>query len=178
MVTLRDSESVYPEKVLVLGAKGSIGEEVVKLLISKGVKVYAHSRGSVEIYNSETKKFRTESEGADFSNPKEIKELVDFSLKEEIESVVCCIGTYPYAVELDQFQERYEQAISLSVDNAIGPLAFFDLLCDSLAKRRKPLHGIILSSVTTKHLGGHSTMFYTVSKGALEIGIKALHNSH
>lgn len=171
---MKDSELCYQTNVLVLGAKGSIGQEIVKLLIAEGRKVYAHSRHSIDIFEPGVGLNRVEAYGADFSSPRDLQKLVEFTLDENIGTVVCCVGIYPTAIDVDRFEERYEQAVFLSTNNAIGPVAFFDLLCASFTRHRRALHGLVLSSVTTKHLGAHSTLFYTVSKGALEFGLRAL----
>lgn len=155
-------------KCLVLGARGSIGSACVNSLKTTGVELYEHDRTGV--FQNAHKIFgpsNLEDAGA-------LTNLVRFSVSHEINAIIIASGTY--LPRPDNSGEAFEYSSRTMCINAIAPLHFAEELLRSYRSQRctHDLHIMGLSSVTTKHLGGIDTVSYTVSKGAIEIGFRAL----
>ena len=155
-------------KCLVLGAKGSIGSACVDSFKSAGVEPFEQDRTGV--YQGDTKIFGP-------SNLKDVSalvELVNFSVSQEINVIIIASGLY--VARPTDSNEAFKYSIETMCINSISPLYFVEELLRSyrLCECSYQLHIMALSSVTTKHLGGIDTVSYTVSKGAIEIGFRAL----
>jgi NAD(P)-dependent dehydrogenase (short-subunit alcohol dehydrogenase family) len=155
-------------KCLVLGAKGSIGSACVDSFKGADVELFEQDRTGV--YKNGCKILGA----SDLEDIDALRSLVNLCILQKINTVVIATGLY--GLRPDNFEQAFEYSNRTMRVNAIAPLHFTEELLRLYGSNKctHALHVMALSSVTTKHLGGIDTVSYTVSKGAIEMGFRAL----
>ncbi|MFM7662509.1 MAG: SDR family NAD(P)-dependent oxidoreductase [Bacteroidota bacterium] len=154
------------KRILITGATGGIGKEIVSTCLSIGASVFAVGRNIEKLDEYKTNKNLTILK-CDLLIPKEVEELL--TKLERLDGIVHCAGKiYPYPIKFIQ-EKQYNEVFSINTQSII---TFTSRLFHQKLIAKKASF-VFLSSISVNHpyIGGS---LYVASKAAIEAFSKSI----
>lgn len=154
------------KKILITGATGGIGKEIVSTCLSLGAKVFAVGRNSEKLDEYRSNKNLTILK-CDLRAYEDVNELL--TKLESLDGIVHCVGKiYPYPIKFIK-QKHFNEVFTINTESIITLTS--QLFQQKLISKNASL--VFISSISVNHpyMGGS---LYVASKAAIEAFSKSV----